>query len=297
MTSVTIPLATAARPVHPPSWRRRIARWLVRAALCYIVVLIVMMLLENRLVYHPSSAVEYWRAPAALDVEEVTLEGLEHLSVHAWWCPMEKWTPQDGALIYCQGNGGNLSMRSEPLKQWLHQGHTSVLIFDYPGYGHSEGAPSESGCYAAAQAAYDWLIRTKQVPAERILIYGVSLGGGVATDLASKNPHRALILLMTFTSLPDAASWHYPWLPTHWLMRNRFDSIAKICRCSKPIFIAHGTADRVVGFQLGKRLYAAAPEPKRFMSIAGGEHDEMIPDGFFTNLHAFLREVEETKNN
>jgi fermentation-respiration switch protein FrsA (DUF1100 family) len=268
---------------------------LVRGACCYLVVLTVMMLLENRLVYHPYSAAELWQAPTGLQVEDVTLKGSGDQSIHAWWCPTDNWTPQQGALIYCQGNGGNLSMRVEALKQWLHQGHTSILIFDYPGYGRSEGSPSEAGCYAAAQAAYGWLIETKHVPEERVLIYGASLGGGVATDLASRNPHRALILLMTFTSLPDAAGWHYPWLPTHWLMRNRFDSISKIGRCSGPIFIAHGTADRVVGFHLGERLYAAAPEPKRFMSIPGGGHDEMLPEGFLANLQSFLDAEERSK--
>jgi fermentation-respiration switch protein FrsA (DUF1100 family) len=266
---------------------------LVGVLRCYVVVVVVAMLLENRLVYHPHSAADFWQAPAGLSVEDVSFPGSENTPVHAWWCPIENWRSEDGALIYCQGNAGNLSMRTEPLKQWLQHERTSVLIFDYPGFGKSAGTPTESGCYAAAQAAYDWLITTKKVPAERILIYGASLGGGVATDLASGNPHRALILLMTFSSLPDAAGWHYPWLPTSWLMRNRFDNIDKIGRCSKPIFIAHGTADRVVGFHLGERLYAAAPEPKRFMRIEGGEHDEHLPYEFFSTLRTFLSEVEE----
>jgi hypothetical protein len=269
---------------------------IIGAVCCFGVVLVVMMLLENRLVYHPYSAADFWEAPAGLSVEEVSFPSSENCAVHAWWCPMENWRPEDGALIYCQDNAGNLSMRTEPVREWLHDGRTSVLIFDYPGYGRSDGTATESGCYAAAQAAYDWLTMVKKVPAERILIYGASLGGGVATDLASRNPHRALILLMTFSSLPDAAGWHYPWLPTGWLMRNRFDSLEKISRCTKPIFIAHGTADRVVGFHLGQRLYAAAPEPKRFMRIEGGDHDERLPPEFFLSLKMFLSEVEEKGN-
>jgi fermentation-respiration switch protein FrsA (DUF1100 family) len=257
--------------------------------------LAVMMFLENWLVYHPYSAAQFWQEPDGLEAIDVTLKGLGDRSVHAWWCRTKSWTPDQGALIYCQGNGGNLSMRVPALRQWVQEGQTSVLIFDYPAYGRSEGSPSEEGCYAAAQAAYDWLTQTKLVPAERILIYGASLGGGVATDLASKNPHRALILLMTFTSLPDAAGTHYPWLPTSWLMRNRFDSIAKIGKCSGPVFMAHGTADPVVDYRLGERLFAAAPEPKHFMSIQGGEHNESLPEEFFAKWHAFIRGVEQKR--
>src|SRR5262249_49120336 len=149
---------------------------------------------------------------------------------------------------------------------------TSVLIIDYPGYGRSQGKPSEAGCSAAAQAAYDWLTTTKNVPAKRILIYGSSLGGAIATDLASKNPHRALVLLMTFSSLPVGAQWLYRGLRARWLVRSHLNSRAKIGKGAAPIFIAHGPADDIIPISLGERLYQAAPEPKRFLRMEGRGH-------------------------
>jgi fermentation-respiration switch protein FrsA (DUF1100 family) len=245
------------------------------------------MFCENWLVFHPYSPADFWQDPPNARVENVSLHSTSGV-IHAWWCPTADWTPSEGALIYCGGNAGNLAMRSPAITQFVRDLKTSVLIFDYPGYGRSEGSPSEAGCYAAAQAAYDWLITTKQIPANQILIYGASLGGGVATDLASKQPHRALILLMTFTSLPQTAQWHYPWLPARWLVRNRFDSEAKIGKCTGPVFIAHGTADRIVPYYLGERLFQAANEPKHFLRIEGGEHDETLPRLLLTELEKFL---------
>ena len=129
------------------------------------------------------------------------------------------------------------------------------------------------------------------MPPERLLIYGGSLGGGVAVDLASRRPYRALILVKTFTSVPDTAQCHYPWLPCRWLVRNRFDSLAKIGRAHGPVFIAHGTADRLIPFALGQRLFAAANEPKRFLAMQGTDHNEGLGSEFFAALRAFLVEV------
>src|SRR5262249_23613263 len=147
-----------------------------------------------------------------------------------------------GTVLYCHGNAGNLSHRGEGVLRWHQLLGQSVLIFDYPGYGRSEGKPSEAGCYAAADAAYAWLTETKKVLPQDLLIYAGSLGGGVAVALASRRPHRALVLVGTFTSIPDMAQRQFPWLPARWLVRNRFDNLGKIGRCTRPVFLAHGTA-------------------------------------------------------
>src|SRR5262249_23071033 len=144
--------------------------------------------------------------------------------LHAWWCPRAGGL---GTLLYCHGNAGNLSHRREAVRSWQEHLNQQVLIFDYPGYGRSAGSPNEEGCYRAADAAYHWLMRTQHVRPEDLLIYGGSLGGGVAVDLASRRPHRALVLVSSFTSLPDMAQTLYPWLPARWLVRTRFDSAAK----------------------------------------------------------------------
>jgi fermentation-respiration switch protein FrsA (DUF1100 family) len=258
----------------------------------YLLIIVLLMFLENRLVFHPYTAADSWQPPPNHLVKDVTFPIPGNISIHGWWCPTPNWTPSQGALIYCQGNGGNLSMRVPAISQWLSKFKTSVLIFDYPGFGQSSGAPSEQGCYDAAQAAYDWLTKNQKVPPEKVLIYGASLGGGVATDLASRQPHRALVLLMTFSSLPEAAQFHYPWLPARWLVRNQFNNLAKIGKCAGPIFIAHGTADPVVPYALGRRLYEAAPEPKFFLPLEGRGHDEALEDSFFEALADFLKKNE-----
>jgi fermentation-respiration switch protein FrsA (DUF1100 family) len=167
----------------------------------------------------------------------------------------------------------------------------SVLIFDYPGYGKSEGHPGQAACCAAADAAYDWLRTKAQIPAERILIYGGSLGGGPAVDLASRRRHRALLLACTFTSLPEVRQSHYPWLPVRWLMRNRFDNLSKIKICRGPVIIAHGSDDSLFPFAEGEALFAAAAGPKLFLPPYG--HGHVDPDEvFFRDANRFLERVE-----
>jgi fermentation-respiration switch protein FrsA (DUF1100 family) len=220
-------------------------------------------------------ASESWTDPGGLHVEDVELHTPGGTRIHAWWCPVPGST---GALLYAHGKAGNLSHRvcNVALLQSLGE---SVLVFDYPGFGRSGGSPSESGCYAAADAAYDWLTQTRGIPAERILLFGRSLGGGVVTDLAVRRPHRALILCKTFTSIPDVASEHVPWVPTGLLMHNRFDSLAKIGRCTRPVFVCHGTGDRRIACAEAERLFAAALEPKRLFLMPGEPHDGPILTG------------------
>jgi fermentation-respiration switch protein FrsA (DUF1100 family) len=260
-------------------------------AACYAGVIVVLMALENSLVYHPVMASQDWALPPNSRVRDVELHTSDGTLIHAWWCPVEG---ARGAVLYCHGNAGNLSHRAESIAAINRVVGEAVLIFDYPGYGKSGGRPSEAGCYAAAEAAYDWLVERQKIPPERIVLYGGSLGGGVAVDLASRRPHRALVLVKTFTSLPDVGRKQFPWLPVRWLMRNRFDNLAKIGHCRRPVFITHGTADRVVPYELGRRLFAAANEPKEFLHIDGGDHNEMSPD-FYVAVRQFLAKIEAAK--
>ena len=248
-----------------------------------------LLFLENRLLFWPTRAAADWRSPPIDQVQDVELQTADGTSVHAWWCPVEGTA---GAVLYCHGNAGNLSHRGSQVAVWQRQMNMSVLIFDYPGYGKSGGKPTEAGCYAAADAAYEWLIGTAKVPAERILIYGGSLGGGVAVDLASRRPHRALALLHTFTSIPDMAQKQYPWLPARWLVRNRFDNLAKIPQCTRPVFIAHGDCDQLVPYGQSEQLFAAANQPKFFLTLNGCGHNDPAGPEFFDALQKFLKNVE-----
>jgi fermentation-respiration switch protein FrsA (DUF1100 family) len=257
--------------------------------LCYVGVNIVLMALENRLIYRPTLAHEDWVPAPFSPVEDINLTLADGTNIHGWWCPEEG---AEGVLLFCHGNAGNLSHRGTGIREVQKRLGQSVLIFDYPGYGRSAGRPTEQGCYAAADAAYDWLTQTKGIRADQILLYGGSLGGAVAIDLASRKPHRALVVDKTFTSMPDVAQSLYPWLPVRWLMRNRFDNLAKIRLCRQPVFIAHGTTDDLVPFVHGKRLFAAANEPKVFLCLEGCGHNDPLPGEFFESLRGFLARVE-----
>jgi fermentation-respiration switch protein FrsA (DUF1100 family) len=251
----------------------------------------VLLLLENWLLFRPISATQEWLAPPNSRVQDVDLKTVGGTRIHAWWCPVEHWDPSQGVMLYCHGNAANLSHRAGSLARWQSELGLSILIFDYPGYGRSAGKPTEAGCYAAADAAYDWLTDVKKVLPERIVLYGGSLGGGVAVDLASRRLCRALVLVKTFTSLPDAAQSAYPFLPARWLVRNRFDNLAKIGRCTQPVFVAHGTADQLIPFRQGQRLFDAANQPKRFLSMPGIDHNSALSSEFFTALRTFLAET------
>jgi fermentation-respiration switch protein FrsA (DUF1100 family) len=274
-------------------WRRRLLRLAVGAVLAYLGVLAMLLLLENWLVFRPTPASERWHEPPDDRVQDVALRSADGTTLHAWWCPTEGWEPDQGAVLYFHGTGGNVSSHSSRIRRW-QQGplRQAVLIVDYPGYGRSEGRPSEAGCYAAADAAYDWLTGERQVPSGRVLIYGESLGGGVAVELASRRDHRALVLVATFTSMPDMAAHLFPWLPGRWLVRNKFDNLGRIGKCRRPVFIAHGTADETVPFAQGQRLFAAANEPKQFLTMEGHHHRPEPPAQFDEALARFLNGAE-----
>jgi fermentation-respiration switch protein FrsA (DUF1100 family) len=260
-------------------------RALVGLLLVYLGVCLVLKFFENSLVYRPTLATQHWQEKPTSEIQDVELTSADGTSIHAWWLPCPG---ADEALLYLHGNAGNLSHRGRAiveLREWLG---VSVLIIDYPGYGKSSGRPTEQGCYDAGEAAYAWLVDQRKIAPEKILLYGGSLGGGIAVDLASRKPHRALILAKTFTSTPDVAANLYPWLPVRWLMSNRFDNLAKISRCHRPVFIGHGDVDDLIPFAHGQRLFTAANEPKHFVNLVGSDHNAPLPQSFFAELKQFL---------
>jgi fermentation-respiration switch protein FrsA (DUF1100 family) len=260
-------------------------------AILYISILVFLLLLEDRFLYGPRH-VELDKPPAGVEVESIEMTSRRGERIHAWWSKAKDWRPEQGAVLFCHGNGGNLSHRGKVLTHWTKELGVAVLIFDYPGYGKSSGVPSEDGCYAAGDAAYDWLHQVAKVPPERIILYGGSLGGGIATDLASRLPHRALVLVAAFTSVPDMAQTQYPWLPGHWFVRNRYDNIGKICHCRGPVFIAHSPQDELIPYIQGERLFEAAPAPKRLFSMPNYHHNDLPTADFYPALRCFLVECE-----
>lgn len=275
----------AVPPPPRPLWRRT-GRLAFLLLLTYLGIVLVFWLIERSLVFRPSSAAEAWLKPDDPRSQDVSFPSSDGNEISARWIPPE--TPHHGAVLVAHGNGGNITHRGKLAADLRRELGAGVLLFDYPGYGKSTGNPTEESCYASGVAAYNWLLSEQKLAPGRIILMGESLGGGTAVELATRVDHRALVLIFTFTTLPDAAHYHYPYLPTRTTMRTRFDNLSKIGRCPRPVFLVHGTKDRTVPFSHSEKLYAAANEPKQFIPVNGAEHDLTIASHYLPALREFL---------
>jgi fermentation-respiration switch protein FrsA (DUF1100 family) len=217
--------------------------------------------------------------------EDVTLTTEDGERVVAWYRPAE---PGRATLLYFHGNGGSLLNRRDRAKL-LTEGGRGILLASYRGYSGSTGSPSETGLRIDARAAYDWL--ATRVPADRIVLYGESLGSGVAVRLATERPVAGLILDAPFTSTADVAGHHYWYLPV-WLLRDQYRSIDRVHEINAPLLVMHGDCDGVIPIALGERLFEAAPEPKRFLKLAGVDHVSVLEQGGLGPVRAFLDSIE-----
>ncbi len=276
-------------PFWTRSRTRRALRLATVVAYTYVGVLLVLLAFENRLLFPASPAsVEWFDPPAGVAIHDVELRSADGSTIHAWWTAPPGWSPSRGAVLYSHGNGGNLSARGLNIARWSKEIGRAVLIYDYPGYGKSTGAPTEAGCYAAGETAYRHLVEKRGVPANEVIQLGSSLGSGIATELATRHPCRMLVLCSPFTSVPDMAQKMFPFLPARWLARNKFNNLAKIDKVGCPVFIVHGSADALVPCRMGERLYERAREPKRFYCIQDFYHAHPHQPEFFEEVRAFL---------
>jgi fermentation-respiration switch protein FrsA (DUF1100 family) len=222
---------------------------------------------------------------AGSDFEDAWFTAADGTRLNGWYLPHEN---PAGTVLFAHGNAGNLTQYVDLMRN-LHDRHRlSVMVFDYRGYGKSDGEPDEDGILEDACAAREWLAQRANLAENDIILMGQSLGGGIVVDLAADDGARGLVLLSTFTSLPDVAAHHFPLLPTRQLMHNRLDSIAKIGRYHGPLLQVHGDKDRVIPISQGKRLFAAANEPKRFIVNSGGDHNDALPEQYHKALDEFL---------
>jgi fermentation-respiration switch protein FrsA (DUF1100 family) len=197
------------------------------------------------------------------------------------------------------GNAGNLTDRIERLT-FLHSLNVSVLAIDYRGYGRSEGRPGESGLYADADAAYDYLCHELGVEPESIVLYGVSLGGAVAVDLASRKPVGGVVLESSFTSAKDMARKALPFLPPGLYLRSKLDSLGKIEEINAPLLVMHGTRDSTVPIEHARRLYEKASQPKTLVEIPRAAHNDMFvvaQELCARSLKEFLGQLREPQEN
>jgi len=245
------------------------------AALLLVVVAI--RLLENRLIFFPPRYPEGFEPPGSygLKSEEVWITTADGVKINAWFFP----NASSAEVLLCfHGNAENIGYALPRMKTLSRLG-TNLLAVDYRGYGKSEGSPSEPGVYRDAEAAYRYLTVGRGFSPKNILIYGQSLGGAVAIDLASKRDCGGLVVESSFTSGRDMARRVFIIPLLEYVPKSRFDSIAKIAKVRAPVLILHGTQDEGIPFSMGEKLYQAAPEPKRFLPVPGAGHSDVFLTG------------------
>ncbi len=277
--------------------KKRAKRLLAVAVLTYLGVCVAVTFLQSRLVYFPTRGYDATPADVGLEFEDLTLETSDGVSIAAWYVPH---SDPKGSVIFCHGNAGNMADRLHSVKL-LHDMALSVLIFDYRGFGRSEGRPSEQGTYEDAEAAWRYLIETRGESPGRVVLFGRSLGGAVAIELAYRyacgerereNGPAALVVESTFTNLVDIGRLHYRFLPVRLLLSYRYASIEKVPAIKCPKLFFHGRDDTLIPFANGRKLFEAAAEPKQFIETPG-QHNEAgftYSREFTDRLRGFLEE-------
>jgi len=266
-------------------WWRRILRMIRFAAIVYLLVLACLMFLEESLIFFPSRYPEGDWQPWGLTFEDAWFQTADGTKLHGWFVPHD--SPK-AVILFCHGNAGNVTHRADILEKLHNDVGASVLIFDYRGYGRSEGKPNEAGILADARAARAWLAKREKIAESDIVMMGESLGGAVAVDLAAKDGAKGLVLISTFTNLPDVAAYHYPIFPVRLLMRTRLDAVGQIANYKGPLLQMHGEDDTIVPIRIGRRLFDAANEPKQLLIFPHHDHNDTLPEQFFDALRLFL---------
>ncbi|MEJ2762125.1 MAG: alpha/beta hydrolase, partial [Gammaproteobacteria bacterium] len=238
-------------------------------------------------IYFPDRMLVATPARVSLPYEEVDLQTRDRIRLHGWFIPAPDARL---TLLFLHGNAGNISHRLESL-QVFHELGVNVFIFDYRGYGGSDGKPSEQGTYRDASAAWHYLTEIRGIPGSRIVLFGRSLGGALAVWLAGRTRPAALILESTFTSVRDMAARFYPYLPVSLLIRVRYPTLDRIGSLHLPILIVHSADDEIIPYACARRLYDAAPGPKVLLTLHGGHNDGFLTSGvlYRQGLADFLR--------
>jgi hypothetical protein len=228
--------------------------------------------MQSALLYGPVRAIQYTPGGLGLDFEDVTFKSKDGLQLSGWYVPAKN---SDFTVLFCHGNGGNIMYNLDGVNLFYDMG-LSCFIFDYRGYGSSEGTPSEEGTYIDGMAAYKWLTEEKKIPAGNIIIFGRSMGGSIAAYLASQAECASLVIESGFTSYADIGEKFYPYLPVRMFAKFNYSTVDYAKKVHCPLMIIHSREDDIVPFELGQKLYKAANEPKKFVEIFGGHNDGFL---------------------
>ena len=259
-------------------------KWfLVFALTGYLALVALLYLAQRSLLYLPDTRRTPPGAVGLPQAEEVALQSADGVRVSVWHVP-----PREGApvIIYFQGNGGGLSLRAERFRKLTADG-TGLVALNYRGYGGSDGWPSEAGIILDAKAAYDFAV--SRYGAQRIVLWGESLGTGVAVALAAENPVARVLLESPYTSIADVASSVYWFVPVRWLIEDGFYSDARIDKVKVPVLVVHGERDTIIPIGFAERLYAIISAPKQFVRLPNAGHNDHDSHGLPERVRPFLR--------
>jgi len=271
----------------------RLLRSLVIAAISALLIwTIIFMIFEEKFIYFPQKYPQgpYDQARSILNLRDCWIKTEDSVTIHAWFAPAES---AKATLVVSHGNAGNISHRYLLLRSLQRRGF-NVLMYDYRGYGRSDGTPSEDGIYKDGRAAYDYAVTLPEVKPERVFLWGTSLGGAVAIDVATHRHVAGLILESTFSSATDVARVVYPFLPVQFFMHTKLNSIEKIKTLTIPTLVIHGARDSIVPIGLSRKLFNAANEPKDFYEIPNADHNDTFFVGgneYFSRVDRFIASV------
>lgn len=236
---------------------------------------------EDQYIYYPTKEIHSTPETVGLEFHDIHLITDDGIALHGWLIPHPE---ARFTLLHFHGNAGNISHRLHLYEQWHRMG-LSVFAISYRGYGKSEGTPSEAGFYSDARAAWRELIKRQKIPSSQIIIVGRSLGCAVAAKLATETKPAALVLETPFTNIPDMATEHYPWIvPIRFLTQTRFDTLDLISRVNTPTLVMSAENDEIVPVTMSKKIYAAANEPKQWVTLTGNHNDfDISSSSTYTN--------------
>ena len=252
---------------------------------------LILYFMQPTFLYRPVREVPFTPDELGLDFENVVFKSSDGLLLSGWYIPAED---SQLTVLFCHGNGGNMFHRLDSINIFYNLG-LNCFIFDYRGYGSSEGKPGEEGTYLDVMAAYKWLTEEKKISPADIIIFGRSLGGSIAAQLASRVEARTLVIESVFTSYVDIGRKFYPYMPVRWFARFSYKTIDYIKDVLCPVMIIHSRNDEIVPFEFGCQLYEVANEPKEFVEIFGSHNDSFLVSGeiyknAWTNWLKFLKE-------
>jgi len=261
-------------------------KWLIIIAIGILFIKLYFKYFERRAIYFPSYNMNSNPSMIGLAYQDIYFDTEDGVKLNAWYIPAKN--PM-ATLLFCHGNGGNISHRLESIRLF-NELNLNVFIFDYRGYGRSKGNITEQGSYLDVKAAYNYILSHIEQDKNKIVIFGKSLGGAIAIDLAAKVEAAALISESCFTSVIRIAQEIYPFLPVKWLCTIKYDSLSKIKTIPIPKLIIHSKNDEIVPFHHGKELFDAAQEPKEFYALTGLHNDSFSVDevGYKQRIKEFL---------